>query len=201
MAVRTNLNWVNNILDWEVSNTDNTNTATLRDAALGPFTSGNFAIYRCPADHVVSEVQRAAGWGSRVRSYSMNAMVGDAGNLSTNGYNVNNPAYVQFFSLASIPMPTSIFVFLDEHPDSINDGYFVNNAYRYEWNDLPGSYHNGACSLSFADGHSELHRWQSAEVKRSPQPDAAGLPFGVTAQSDADFDWLSDRTSVERGPR
>jgi prepilin-type processing-associated H-X9-DG protein len=128
----------------------------------------------------------------------MNAMVGDAGELSTNGFNVNNPHYSQFFSLSSIPRPMNIFVFLDEHPDSVNDGYFVNRAYSSEWTDLPGSFHNGACSLSFADGHSEIHRWQSSEVKRAPRPDSARLPFPVSTDGLADFDWLEDRMSIKR---
>jgi prepilin-type processing-associated H-X9-DG protein len=197
VTLRTNLNWVNSILDWELHE-DNTNVTTLSDAALGPFIGGNFSIYRCPADRALSQVQRESGWQARVRSYSMNAMVGDAGDLSTNGYNLNNPNYAQFFSLPAIRRPAEIFVFLDEHPDSINDGYFVNNAYRYEWNDLPGSYHNGACSFSFADGHSEMHRWKSSEVRRSPHPDSARLPFPVSSEGAVDFDWLEDRMSVAR---
>jgi prepilin-type N-terminal cleavage/methylation domain-containing protein/prepilin-type processing-associated H-X9-DG protein len=197
MTVRTNLNWVNNVLDWELTD-DNTNVTTLSEAALGRYASGSYSIYRCPSDRTLSQVQRAAGWQARVRSYSMNAMVGDAGELSTNGFNVNNPHYSQFFSLSSIPRPMNIFVFLDEHPDSVNDGYFVNRAYSSEWTDLPGSFHNGACSLSFADGHSEIHRWQSSEVKRAPRPDSARLPFPVSTDGLADFDWLEDRMSIKR---
>ena len=57
----------------------------------------------------------------------MNAMVGDAGSFSQSGVNLNNANYVQFFKAFSIPRPSEIFVFLDEHPDSIDDGYFVNS--------------------------------------------------------------------------
>ena len=79
----------------------------------------------CPSDHALSAVQSAAGWTARIRSYSMNAMVGDAGAFSTNGININNPDYMQFFKITQIPHPSEIFVFLDEHPDSIDDGYFL----------------------------------------------------------------------------
>ena len=58
----------------------------------------------------------------------MNASVGDAGEISQYGVNTNNPDYVQFFRLTSMPAPARIFVFLDEHPDSISDGYFVNRV-------------------------------------------------------------------------
>ena len=126
------------------------------------------AVYHCPADYVLSQVQAAARWKYRVRSYSMNASVGDAGSVSASGYNINNPGYVQFFKLTAISRPSDIFVFLDEHPDSISDGYFVNQvndpayatAYRQaapnSWLRLPASYHNGATSFSFADGHAEV---------------------------------------------
>jgi prepilin-type N-terminal cleavage/methylation domain-containing protein/prepilin-type processing-associated H-X9-DG protein len=197
VTVRTNVNWVNNILSWELDS-DNTNTLGLTDAALGRFVGGSAKVFRCPGDAVLSDVQRGAGWGSRVRSYSMNAMMGDAGPASITGKNVNNPYYVQFFSQAAIPRPATLFVFVDEHPDSINDGYFVNKAYSGEWTDLPGSYHGGACSLSFADGHSELHRWESKDVRRPARPDSARLPFAVTDGNKGDFQWLMDRMSVHQ---
>src|SRR3989454_2116919 len=112
------LNWVNNVLNWELK-PDNTNLATIKQASLGPYASKAVNIYRCPSDNVLSGIQRAAGWSARVRSYSMNAMIGDAGDLSQSGFNRNNPDYVQFFNLSSIPQPTGIFVFLDERPYSI----------------------------------------------------------------------------------
>jgi prepilin-type processing-associated H-X9-DG protein len=128
----------------------------------------------------------------------MNAMVGDAGELSNSGFNVNNPDYVQFFKLTSIPRPASIFVFLDEHPDSINDGYFLNKAEYHEWVDLPASYHNGAATFSFADGHSQLRRWEFARTKRPAHPDAAGLPLYVPSAEVADFNWVVERMSIDR---
>jgi prepilin-type N-terminal cleavage/methylation domain-containing protein/prepilin-type processing-associated H-X9-DG protein len=194
---KTDLNWVNSVLSWELDS-DNTNTATLTKASLGLYTSRSANIYRCPSDHALSARQREAGWSGRVRSYSMNAMVGDAGEFSKNGYNQNNPGYVQFFKLTTIPQPSQIFVFLDEHPDSINDGYFLNKAYYQEWIDLPASYHNGAASFSFADGHSEIRRWVDPTTIRPAQPDAAGLPFDVPPNQLADFQWVIKHMSVDR---
>ena len=128
----------------------------------------------------------------------MNASVGDAGDVTKWGYNINNPDYMQFFRLSSIPQPSNIFVFLDEHPDSIDDGYFVNKAYYTEWFRLPGSYHNGAASFSFADGHSEIHRWQFASTKPPSKPFAAGLPIEIQSTEQGDFNWLLQRMSTER---
>lgn len=196
-SVRTNLNWVNNVMTWGLD-TDNTNTATVTEASLGAYVSRAPGVYRCPADHVLSDVQRAAGWPARVRSYSMNAMVGDAGELSQQGYNVNNPDYVQFFKMTSIPQPTQIFVFLDEHPDSINDGYFLNKSDLYSWIDLPASYHNGAAAFAFADGHGELHRWKVSATKIPPRAFAVELPAAIRGGQGADFHWVLDRMSVDR---
>ena len=209
-AASTNLdNWAAGVLDWELT-PDNTNALLLAASALGPYIGKVVNAYRCPADTVLSSLQRQAGWSYRVRSYSLNASIGDAGDFSTAGYNVNNPGYVQFFKLASIPQPADIFFFLDEHPDSISDGYFLNkvNPATYsgygghgtgnEWIRLPASYHNGAAGVSFADGHAETHRWQYAATKPPALPDAARLPALIPAGQIADFDWVVDRMSVGR---
>jgi prepilin-type N-terminal cleavage/methylation domain-containing protein/prepilin-type processing-associated H-X9-DG protein len=206
-SFRTNLNWVNNVMTWDLSS-DNTNTATLTDASLGAYVNGATSIYHCPSDHAMSAVQRAAGWDHRIRSYSMNAMVGNAGAFSTNGVNVNNPSYTQFFKITQIPHPSDIFVFLDEHPDSIDDGYFLNKdaeiAYgNYggdEWLDLPASYHNSSTAFSFADGHASLHRWSKSNTICPPAPGGANLPIQIPAtpaDEQADFDWVLTHMSIE----
>jgi prepilin-type N-terminal cleavage/methylation domain-containing protein/prepilin-type processing-associated H-X9-DG protein len=192
-SFRTDLNWVNNVMTWDLS-PDNTNLATITQASLGPFIGGNPGIFRCPSDTVLSDVQSAAHWQARIRSYSMNAMVGDAGDFSTNGYNVNNPYYTQFFKLTQIRHPSEIFVFLDEHPDSISDGYFLERSYYPEWQHLPASYHNGSAAFSFADGHAALHRWLVASTLKPPAPDVANLPIQLT-NSSTDFDWVLEHLS------
>jgi prepilin-type processing-associated H-X9-DG protein len=93
-------------------------------------------------------------------------------------------------------------VFLDEHPDSINDGYFLNKWYKAPeepyWTDLPGSYHNGGTSLAFADGHSEIHQWVYAQTKPPPIPESLDLPIEVQEDQYDDFYWLLGRMSVEK---
>jgi prepilin-type N-terminal cleavage/methylation domain-containing protein len=208
-GARTNINWVNNVMTWDLSS-DNTNVATITGASLGPYTAGDAAIYRCPSDHALSAMQSAAGWNQRIRSYSMNAMVGNAGAASATGVNANNPGYKQFFKMEQIPHPTDIFVFLDEHPDSIDDGYFLNReapaankGYSVsgdEWINLPASYHNLATAFSFGDGHASLHRWSKSSTIRPSMAYAASLPIQIPATpagESADFDWMMDHMSVE----
>lgn len=191
------LNWVNNVLSWELD-PDNTNRAWVTAGGLGPYVGGMVDAFRCPSDLVLSDLQKGAGWKERVRSISMNALVGDAGEFSRSGANVNAPAYRQFFKTTHIPQPARIFVFIEEHPDSVDDGYFLNNPYKPEWHDLPASYHNGSANLVFADGHVESRRWVNAGTRPPARPDAASLPLAIPADERADFNWLMERTSLRR---
>jgi prepilin-type N-terminal cleavage/methylation domain-containing protein/prepilin-type processing-associated H-X9-DG protein len=200
------LDWTSTVMDWEVQNpgssntSDNTNTVLLTKGGLGPYTSKSANIYRCPSDNVLSDLQARAGWERRVRSISMNAMVGDAGVFSGGGSNTNNPNYRQFFKVGQVPKPSQIFVFIEEHPDSINDGYFLNQGQRLNWYDLPASYHNGSVNLSFTDGHCETHRWLLASTKLPARPGVASQLPGqspLPISDRADFQWLMDHTTVE----
>ena len=120
----------------------------------------------------------------------MNSLVGDPGVL-TNRF---NPNYAQFFMLTQIPYPSQIYVFLDEHPDTINDGFFMNRWDEYKWGNLPASYHNRAANLSFADGHVERHAWQvGSTVKPSVQGGAGGT---TDAAPPGDYEWMRQHTSV-----
>jgi prepilin-type N-terminal cleavage/methylation domain-containing protein/prepilin-type processing-associated H-X9-DG protein len=178
-------NWANNVQDW-LDGDDNTNLIYLADSKLGPFASRATKIYKCPAD------REPALNGQRIRTMSMNGMVGNPGEL-TNRF---NPLYTQFFKSTQVGNPSGIFVFLDEHCDTLNDGFFINKLDEGQWGNLPGSYHNGAVNLSFVDGHQESHRWQVADTKRPPHQGAARGRF--PALPPTDFDWLKARTSAKK---
>jgi prepilin-type N-terminal cleavage/methylation domain-containing protein/prepilin-type processing-associated H-X9-DG protein len=192
-------NWSSPIMSWELD-PDNTNAVELTEGGVGPYTSRTARVYRCPADSVLSDLQVHAGWTARVRSISMNAMVGNAGQFLAGGANVNNPDYKQFLKLGQIPQPSQIFVLIEEHPDSIDDGYFLNRPDSMQWLDLPASYHNGAANLAFADGHLETHKWRFASTKPAARPDAAHLPRAVPPTERADFVWLMERTTIDSYP-
>jgi prepilin-type N-terminal cleavage/methylation domain-containing protein/prepilin-type processing-associated H-X9-DG protein len=200
LARQQQYNWANSVLNWELDS-DNTNSALNTQAALGGYAGGHPRVFKCPTDYVLSSLQRKAGWVERSRSLSMNAMVGDAGVFTTGGSNVNNPYYRQFLKLGQISAPAEIFVFIEEHPDSINDGYFLNRPLSAAWLDLPASYHNGSANLSFADGHAENHHWVLQSTKVPAKPDAAGLPFNLAVDQRSDFSWLMRRTSTYEDDR
>jgi prepilin-type N-terminal cleavage/methylation domain-containing protein/prepilin-type processing-associated H-X9-DG protein len=184
--------WVNGFMDWTLLK-DNTNVLDLigTNALLGPYTSRTPAIYKCPADKFLSPVQKQAGWDHRVRSISMNFALGDTDDNSWAGVKVD------YQKLTQIPRPSATWVFVDEHPDSIETGLFVVLLNQDSWDHLPASYHNGACGFSFADGHSEIKKWLNSFtlqpilfIKNSVYPWATILP----PSDRADHQWVQERT-------
>jgi len=147
--------WVGGWLTWSVE-PDNTNLLFLKNSRLGPYTTAPVDMYTCPADHYVSPAQQRRGWTRRVRSRSMNAYVDAMGAQSTSGW-------YTYRKVSDIihPPPVDLWVFDDEHPDSINDGWQVTDpGSMAQWTDKPANYHGGSAGFAFADGHSEVHKWK-----------------------------------------
>jgi prepilin-type N-terminal cleavage/methylation domain-containing protein len=198
--------WVCDVMSWNVDS-QVTNLDLIRNAALGAYVGGNLGVYKCPADNYLSPIQRLAGYTARARSMSMNEFVGPYNPTWTGGRNTFWSNYRQFLKLGEIPNPANIFVTMDEHPDSINDGYlqalkndvpFFDNVTK--WNDLPASYHCGACGFSFADGHSEIHKWRAFKATVIPvNTSTPGFPVYTTADDPNlkfDLGWVAQRASV-----
>jgi len=191
-----NANWALGWLDWTVSS-NNTNAAYLveaRYAALAPYVGPIPSLFKCPADEYLSPTQRARGWTARVRSYAMNGNLGPG-----NSKDLFGPGYAVYESLNDFRRlpPSQAFVFVEEHPDSINDPCFFVNLGQAAWTDMPAAFHDGAAWFSFADGHVELRHWQSA---RTLLPVKVGPYSGpiLTTASDPDYAWLKARTSERR---
>ncbi|MBE7500917.1 MAG: type II secretion system protein [Verrucomicrobiales bacterium] len=193
-------NWVNNIMTWgagtSVGDRSNTNVLWVQNGVLANYTANALGIYKCPADKYVSPTQKARGWTQRLRSNSMNRLFGrsnnDPNDNTARGISWNDGLYRQFIRTTDVPQPTMTWVTVDEHPDSINDGFFVcDNA--AQWGDLPASYHNGACGFSFADGHAEIKKWLSRRTSVYPvRFSFSTLPFD--AQGRLDYAWYRERT-------
>jgi type II secretory pathway pseudopilin PulG len=116
--------WIGGWLDWTAS-ADNVTTAFLTDerwAKLAPYSKKQGRIYKCPADNYKSP----ANTGERVRSISMNAAMGDGNKANFGSW---TPTFFYAKKMADLikPGPSMSWVFVDEHPDSVNDGcFFVN---------------------------------------------------------------------------
>jgi prepilin-type processing-associated H-X9-DG protein len=170
---------------------DNYDKTKLTDSLLGPYCNRSTGIYKCPGD------KNQAAKGLRVRSISMSGQMGGivvgADQLSV----INSPNYRLFLKLTQInnPGPSMAWVFIDEHGDTINDGFFrMDMASTTAWRDLPASYHGGSGALSFADGHSEIRRWSDSAVQDLPvlRVDRVS-PF--PASPNTDLLWLQARTT------
>jgi len=194
-------NWVNNVMTWGVSSdvkdVSNTNILWVKNGVLSPYTAGAVGIYKCPADNFLSAPQRSAGWTQRLRSNSMNALFGYSGtdqHDDRDGHAWFDQSYRQYIKLADIRQPAMTWVTVDEHPDSINDAFFINGPTVSAWADLPASFHNGACGFSFADGHAEVHKWLSATSKYPIQYVNGPSVRSFDAAGQKDFQWYKDRT-------
>jgi len=82
-------------------------------------------------------------------------------------------------------------VLLDEDADSLNDGGFAVGVTTAEWIDFPGTYHNMACGFAFADGHSEIKKWNDSRTKV-----VAGNVGRRAVPGSVDYRWIAERTSA-----
>jgi prepilin-type processing-associated H-X9-DG protein len=132
----------------------------------------------------------------------MNSLFGvsgtEPGNTSAAGQSAWLPHYRQFLKQAQIPQPAQTWVTLDEHPDSINDGFFFVDINATAWGDTPGSYHAGACGFSFVDGHAEIHKWRSGTSIYPVTFKWYAVPFDALGQQD--FQWYKDHTGYTPYP-
>jgi len=182
------MNWVRGWLDYEPDNRKNTNTMLLvlsEPSSLGPYTQ-TAKIYKCPSDRSWALI--GGRKHERVRSYSMNCWLGSGGLLVFSNKKASNK-----LTDFNNPPPAKNWVFIDEHEDTIDDGFFsFINGQRSFFQDLPASRHNGAGTLSFADGHVETRKWLDERTKK---PVAREKFFGEFQTGNPDIAWLWERTT------
>jgi prepilin-type N-terminal cleavage/methylation domain-containing protein/prepilin-type processing-associated H-X9-DG protein len=193
--------WVKGQVDFNGANSANWDPQTLMDpksAVLGPYTK-DYKIYRCPADWTTVN-RPGVGKVSRIRSVSASQAVGSwPGQSATTGYwldaamvggSAANPGgkWRCYGREADVTRPAQIWVFIDEHPASVNDGGFgfrmpdnFAATAQQGWVDLPAAFHGGSGAMTFIDGHAEIHRW-----KEGPKPPKLGLDAKVTDYSKLD---------------
>jgi prepilin-type N-terminal cleavage/methylation domain-containing protein/prepilin-type processing-associated H-X9-DG protein len=209
---RTFRSWANNYMTWDTTDrvgNSITNTDGLTQAPFFKY-CGGLGVYRCPADRYVSPSQASAGITARPRSYSMNMFCGATSPTWTDTHNFLFTDYIQFLKASSIINPANLFVTLDEHPDSINDGFLQTDPHTAiaqwsppHWNDLPATYHDGAGGFAFADGHSEIHKFRSSSctilpVLFTPYQGSRAVAFSADASGAGAQDaiWVASRASV-----
>jgi len=188
-------NWVYGVMDWTTS-PDNTNTTLIANGLLGPYVPQP-KIYKCPADIYLSPAQVSKGFPERVRSISMNGYLEGGAYAHLGAGNVWYPTYRAYFKESNLiaPAPANLWVFVDEHPDSINDGWLVEDmSSPDQWQDVASSLHNRACGFNFADGHSEIHKWTDPIFP--PSKVGFDVISDLVMGNSVDIQWIHSRTSV-----
>jgi prepilin-type N-terminal cleavage/methylation domain-containing protein/prepilin-type processing-associated H-X9-DG protein len=199
-------------LDWTLaaSNFDPTRLTDSSQSLIASYVK-SAGVFKCPAD----KYEIGGSPGPRTRSYTMNAAAGGKVGTIGGSYSYEDPgnprAYIQDtarqkVSMLAKPGPVKVWILLDEHPCSISDAIFqFRPGYpqpSYQWQDLPASYHNGACGIAFADGHADIHKWKDPRTKqpvtvgaRKPwEPPGAGVfPVPNTPLTPSpDYAWMNE---------
>ena len=147
-------NWVGGRMDIVAQRTD---IPEMLKGKLGRYMSDNVAAYKCPGDN-----------SENVRSYSLNGNLGFIVSGTPTWKEAPDGPYQQIKTLDGFGRPSNIITFIDENRLIMNDGNFVlrpdgsdpEDPRRWRIGNLPAVYHEDASGMSFADGHSEIHKWQ-----------------------------------------
>jgi prepilin-type N-terminal cleavage/methylation domain-containing protein/prepilin-type processing-associated H-X9-DG protein len=203
--------WVHGILDFSGANRDNYDAdVSIKRGAIWPYTGNALSIYKCPADQSTVRITSGAQRGQtlpRLRSLSMDAWVGGNEGVHTR---FGGPEFRMYRKLSDMvdPGPANTWVLLDEREDSINDGFFIVYMIGYpnprltQQYDYPASYHNGAGGLSFADGHSEIHKWRDPRTTPAIRKgQGIGSYTTPTQPNNQDVVWFWERTTRFVSPR
>jgi prepilin-type N-terminal cleavage/methylation domain-containing protein/prepilin-type processing-associated H-X9-DG protein len=189
--------WCEGILSWEPDNTDNTNVDYLGKGLLGSYCGHQTAIFKCPAD--IYNCRMYGQQMPRARSVSMSAFIGEIGILAQTGESDWVPGWRAYIREAQLgdPSPSTLWLFVDEHPDSINDGFLVTNVQDPSFGDGPADYHNGACGFGFVDGHAEIHKWLQTQYWPAIHATASWKFPGINEPGfGSDVQWIVPRTSA-----
>lgn len=186
--------WVEGNLDF--TSPASTNIRFITNGPLFKYGGQSMAIYKCPADRAAIGKIGNSRFTPRIRSISMSQVFDFGGWLPPERYRTYDRD-------TSIVNPSQTFVFLDEHSDSINDAAFAvqmveEDARSGNIIDMPAAYHNGAAGFSFADGHSEVHRWVGNTIKPPVRYNGA-VALNVPARdSMVDLKWMARNCTVRR---
>jgi type II secretory pathway pseudopilin PulG len=159
----------------------------IRQGKLYPY-NGNVLIYHCPTDQGVCISGTVV---PTVRSYSMNCFMG-ARDPTLGPIPSTAAGYVPFYAKDSdIPNPSQMWVLIEEDERSINNGFFITDPTAGIWFSFPPisvHRHNYSYVLDFADGHSEIWRYNDprsfqVSVNQTEQPGDTDLASLARATS------------------
>jgi len=216
-------NWVCGTMEQPLDASVNFGPLELMDqngTALAPYLK-NVSVWHCPADQYLDPNTHNV----HPRSYSMNSAVGTTwwayyaygnpplgapvggGWLPGAAYNGNQQTWLTYGKTSSLirPGPSDTWVMLDENPYTINDASFAVSAVALPGQtyliDYPTGAHGKAGALTFADGHSIIHKWMDDRTF-SPQglvgPGMGSTKPTTQSPDDQDCFYLAPITSAPR---
>ena len=140
-------------------------------------------VFHCPGDRSAIKGVQGAGNQTRVRSYSANGAFGDSPFHGPNTGSSGGFKVMRKLGDITAPGPASVYILLDEHENSINDGHFypfsVLKNDQSTWLDAPSGRHGNATGFTFADGHSEIHRWTDSKVTPTKYQDGNAVMANI----------------------
>jgi prepilin-type N-terminal cleavage/methylation domain-containing protein/prepilin-type processing-associated H-X9-DG protein len=158
-----------------------TNALLVKIGQVYPYTPQTGA-YHCPADTMVADGM------PRIRSYSMNSWIGSTEMEAAQEMNPFR-IFLKDSDLAA-GGPASIWVHLDEHTASLNDGWFeVTMDDSTPFAKLPATRHQNAYNLNFADGHVEVYHLRTAVTQIPELQASAFAPFDPLPIPGTNTDW------------
>ncbi len=205
----TTVNWVAGRMDDPAENTNSAALVDSRYSQLALYVK-NPALYKCPSDR--STQYPGLQGPPRVRSYALSGAIGCSdlagdprGAMDLQTYPPPAPAtqwlvYAKENQMTGALGPSDVYTFVDEHPDSLNDGVFGNvmtssDSSTWVWfQDISAKWHNNSCPFAFADGHSETHRWPNPGL--IPDVTYQYDLYGGSDETDPDVQWVSVHTTI-----
>lgn len=195
-----------NFAQWCPGNVQNITIALsydkwIKTGLLYPYLS-TLSVYHCPSDqnriprNVASAFQKTA-----LRTYSMNSWVQsmDGPGYNTAAFN-GISGYIVYTKLANMsrPGPARTWVFMEESPIGIDDAYFaLDPGTTATWFNVPAVLHGNTSVLTFADGHSDAHRWTDGNMIHGVGANHAGNNISADPNSQ-DLAWLLSVTTIHQ---
>ncbi|KAF0178945.1 MAG: hypothetical protein FD161_1704 [Limisphaerales bacterium] len=204
--------WISGTMNFNPANASNWDvTVDLEKSVLWPYCGKAAAVFKCPADRSMITPSSGPFAGRpvpRIRTMSMSQWFGGFGNSTmvfTGKPGWSSPPWKMYRRMGDLvdPGPSNTILFFDMREDAINSGGLLVSMAGYpstpnqtEWvdYDLPASYHNKAGGLSFADGHSEVHRWQDPRTMPLAVPGVLLANQGPSPNN-PDIIWMQQRAT------
>jgi prepilin-type processing-associated H-X9-DG protein len=146
-----------------------TDPRILTDSPMWPYAK-SLKVFFCAADGSKLTVGRDKLL-PRVISYSQNVFISSGPPYWALATYVPTRKPVHKLSDLTAPGPSQIWVFIDEHENSINDTLYIGfldlvNHNNQPWVDAPSGRHGNAAGVVFIDGHSEIHKWKTPGLSK-----------------------------------